>query len=81
MNTTQDYIQIIQSIIPKFKLELIELPLNDANVDSMDIVTLRVKFEKFIGEKIPNRAWLKFNSLSEIIQYCQSVKQLKIATN
>jgi len=78
MDKYQDYISIIQIIIPKFNPKSLELPLNEADVDSIDIVTIRVKLEKFIGEKISDRDWMKFKTLLEIVNYCQMIKDSKL---
>jgi acyl carrier protein len=81
MNSDQEYIQIIQSVISKFKPEQTGLSINDLDIDSIDMLTLRVKFEKFIDEKIPGTVWKKFKTFSEIIHYCQSVINQKSGKN
>ena len=69
----KNYIQIIQSIIPDFNAEQIALPFKELHIDSIDLVTIRVEFENLIGESISDTQWLNFNSLLEIVNYCQTI--------
>ncbi|MBK7882961.1 MAG: acyl carrier protein [Chitinophagaceae bacterium] len=70
MENTKAFINIIYSIIPDFNISLISTPLKNAEIDSIDLVTIRVEFEKILGKTISDNDWLNFNSLQDIIDYC-----------
>jgi probable biosynthetic protein (TIGR04098 family) len=66
----QVYLNRILSFIPEFKESDMNEPFRDARIDSIDLVAIRVEFESILGKKIPDEEWLKFESVSEIINYC-----------
>tara|TARA_B100000959_G_C14959635_1_gene615227 strand:+ start:194 stop:1309 length:1116 start_codon:yes stop_codon:yes gene_type:complete len=68
------YLEIIKSIIPSFEDEYINESFSNAGVDSIDLITIRVDFERIIEKEIPDRDWMTFNSLSEIINYCDNLR-------
>ncbi len=67
----EKYFTIIHEIIPEFKAEDTKLPFVAAAIDSIDLVTIRVEFEREIGKTIPDSQWMTFNKISDIIEYCQ----------
>ena len=68
----ENYIKLVQATITGLKAEDFERPFNDAGIESMDLVVLRVSFEKKFGRVIPASIWLNFTKISQIIAYYQS---------
>lgn len=46
------------------------LPFNRHNVDSFDLLTLRIEIEKLLGKGIADADWTGFNSFQDIFNYC-----------
>ncbi len=70
MNYKEDYINTVKTIIEGFDIKLLQSPLTSNVIDSIDLVTIRVDFEKMYGKPIPDSKWLDFNTLDEIIRFC-----------
>lgn len=70
MNYKEDYINAVKTIIEGFDTQLLQSPLTSNVIDSIDLVTIRVDFEKMYGKSIPDSKWLDFNTLDEIIRFC-----------
>lgn len=68
----EKYIELVNETIPGFKPEDIDKPFNMAGIESMDLVILRVSFEKKFLRIVPASVWLNFTSISQIINYYQS---------
>ena len=68
----EKYLKIIQEIVPAIKLEDTMLPFNIVGIDSIDLVTVRVEFEREIGKTIPDKKWMCFEKLFDIMEYCNS---------
>lgn len=64
------YLKIIQHVMPNITLNDINLPFNDLDIDSIDLVTMRVEFERYIGKTIPDLHWVHFKKIRDIIDYC-----------
>ena len=67
----EKYLEIVRSVLPHFKENNIEKSFKDNGLDSIDLVTIRVGFERLIGKTISDKDWIKFNSFYEIVQYCK----------
>lgn len=74
-----DYTKKIKSIIPDFDETLINAPFQAARIDSMDLLTIRVEFENLNGQAFSDNEWLEFESLSDIIIFCQNTVQQRKA--
>lgn len=72
------YIEILKQIIPNFTKEFLEIPFRDIGIDSIDLVTIRVQFEKVIKNEIQEQIWYSFKNFSEVINYCISIVPLPI---
>ena len=46
------------------------LPFNRHNVDSFDLLTLRIEIEKILGKNIGDGDWTGFRTFQEIFDYC-----------
>ena len=68
----EEYLSIIRKTIPTFKEEYLTMPIRNTGVDSIELVIIRVGFEKQFGNIIPDSKWTNFNTLSETIEYCEN---------
>ncbi|NQX90957.1 MAG: hypothetical protein HRT74_02255 [Flavobacteriales bacterium] len=66
-----NYIDIIQSVVPTFEKDQLTDSFADAGIDSIDLVTIRVEFERLRETPIPDRDWMTFNTFQEVINYCE----------
>ena len=66
-----EYLEIIKSVIPSFEDEHLNEPFSNVGVDSIDLVTIRVDFERKVEKTIPDRDWMTFTSFAEVINYCE----------
>lgn len=75
------YTEIIRSTLPDLEKVSLETSFQEAGIDSIDLLNIRVEFEGIIGRDFSDTEWLEFNSLADIIDYCQTVygdkKELK----
>ena len=66
----------ILKILSKIKPEITEnnlyLPLNETEINSIDLVVIRVALENHFKIEVPEDIWYKFKSLSEAITYLQN---------
>ncbi len=63
------YLQVIREVIPSFRLEDVDLSFNDAGIESMDLVMLRVSFEKNFKKPVPAALWLNFTRMRQLIDF------------
>jgi probable biosynthetic protein (TIGR04098 family) len=68
----QVFLDSIKTVIPSFSEEGLSLPFRDADVDSIDLVTIRVNLERILGRRIPDGDWLNFNNIGEVLSFCES---------
>lgn len=64
---------IINKILPNLKDEDFSVDFKYLAIDSIDLVSLRVEIENYIGRMIPNQDWLSFGKLDDIISYCEKI--------
>lgn len=62
-------IQIIQSATSDFQNEDIQTPFRELGIDSIDLVSIRVEIEKYIGYEIPESKWYEFKSFQDVIHH------------
>ncbi|NQU31860.1 MAG: acyl carrier protein [Bacteroidetes bacterium] len=65
----EEFLTMVQSVNPNFKLEDLDKPFNIAGIESMDLVVLRVSFEKKFGRVVPTSTWLNFTTILQIIEF------------
>ena len=68
------YLLLIKKINPDINTDKLDTPINDSGFDSLGLIELRVEFEKYVGFKFSDEQWSKFNTISEIIDYCSRNK-------
>jgi probable biosynthetic protein (TIGR04098 family) len=67
----EKYLQIIQQVVPSVSKEELEISPQDAGIDSIDLIAVRVALEKYIGSEIPNLEWNNFKTIREAIDFCE----------
>jgi probable biosynthetic protein (TIGR04098 family) len=70
MHTKEIYIKAIKNVIDGFTDDLLSTPIATSNIDSIDLVTVRVDIESIYGKAIPDSDWVNFKTLNEIVNYC-----------
>jgi len=73
----KNFIESVKSILPTFKETDAAKPFRDAGIDSIDLVAIRVDFERLIGTVIPDSDWLEFETISEVFEYCSTKKTVE----
>lgn len=68
----KQYLSIIQSVLPSFTEQLLEAPVKETEIDSLDIVVIRVAIEKHFGFEISDKEWYQFTTLAEALSYFHS---------
>lgn len=69
MITLKRYLHILQKEIPSLTEKDLTIPLNQAGIDSLDLVVLRVALEKYFNYHVPDTNWYEFNTLNEALIY------------
>lgn len=72
----EKYLKIIQAVVPEISEANVKQPFNDLGIDSIDLVTIRVEFEREIGKIIPDSKWLCFENIHDIVDYCNNHKNI-----
>ena len=65
----KQYLFIIQSVLPSFTEQLLEAPVKETEIDSLDIVVIRVAIEKYFGFEVSDKEWYQFTTLAEALSY------------
>jgi len=66
------YFNLVKSIVHDIEPSMINVPITDTHIDSMDLLTIRVELENMIGKQIPDPQWVRFNTLNEIFEFCET---------
>ena len=61
---------IVQKLLPTLTDQNYTDEFRTLNIDSIDLVSLRVEIENRLGKMIPNKEWLSFSNLQDILTYC-----------
>lgn len=62
---------LIHKLLPDLTAENYSEDFHNLNIDSIDLVSLRVETENKLGKMIPNLDWLSFKTLNDILKYCE----------
>lgn len=63
---------IVQKLLPTLTEENYADEFRNLKIDSIDLVSLRVEVENKLGKMIPNKEWLSFNNLQDVLNYCDA---------
>jgi len=66
----QQYIEAVKKIIPDFSDTDTRLAFADVPIDSMDLASIRVAFERMAARPIPDSDWVSFETIDQIVLYC-----------
>lgn len=69
MITLKRYLHILQKEISSLTEKDLTIPPNQAGIDSLDLVVLRVAIEKYFNFHVPDTSWYEFNTLNEALIY------------
>lgn len=61
---------IVQKLLPTLTEENYGDEFRNLKIDSIDLVSLRVEVENKLGKMIPNKEWLLFRNIQNILEYC-----------
>jgi len=75
----RNYIDLIKTIVPEFEPVQTKETFSDIGVDSIDLVAVRVEFERSLGTTISDKDWTSFRSFSDIIEYADSPGEKTVA--
>ncbi len=65
----EQFLNLIKEVVPAFSKEDLYLPVRDANIDSLDLVVIRVALEKHFGFEISDIEWYQFQTLTEALTF------------
>ncbi|HEY3371644.1 MAG TPA: Pnap_2097 family protein [Prolixibacteraceae bacterium] len=65
----KQYLKILQREIPKVSEEDLYTPIINTDIDSLDLVVLRVALEKHFNLEVTDILWYQFQTLAEAIEY------------
>lgn len=68
-----NYLQMIQSIVPAVQTSDFASSFNTLGIDSFDLLTIRVEYERSLGRDIPDRTWVEFRTFADLNAYCDSL--------
>lgn len=69
-----EYLHIIQKELPTISEEDLVTPIRQTNLDSLDIVAIRITLEKHFGIEISDVVWYQYQTLSEALEYFHNNK-------
>lgn len=67
------YYHRIKELLPGISESDLERPVQEGNIDSIDLVCIRALLEKRVGE-LPDGVWNRFNTIQEAMAYCQEME-------
>lgn len=71
----KQYLHIIQKELPTVSEEDLIIPIRQTNIDSLDIVVIRVTLEKHFGIEVSDAVWYQYKTLSEALEYFHTNKK------
>jgi len=66
-------LQIVQAVAPSITDANLSQPFDDIDIDSFDLLTIRVDLERTFAHDIPDSAWVEFRSFADIGRYFDGV--------
>lgn len=77
----KQYLHIIQKELPSVSEEDLIIPIRKTNIDSLDIVVIRVTLEKHFGIEVSDAVWYQYQTLSEALEYFHTNKKENIESD
>lgn len=71
----KQYLNIIQRELSSVTEADLYLPIKETNIDSIDIVVIRVALEKYFNHVVSDSTWYNFQTLSEGLEYFHRTSQ------
>jgi acyl carrier protein len=68
------YLHILQKEISKISEGDLCVPIKDLDIDSLDLVVLRVALERYLEIEIPDVIWFKCQTLADALEYLHKSK-------
>jgi len=65
----KQYLHILQNANSKISEVDLYLPIKNTNIDSLEMVVLRVALEKYFKFEIPDVIWFNYQTLAEALEY------------
>jgi probable biosynthetic protein (TIGR04098 family) len=65
------YLNMLSASIPNLEERNLGHPFEELGVDSFDLISIRVDFERHLGAEIPDAVWLNLKSFAELIAYVE----------
>jgi len=73
------YLHILKQEISRISENDLYQPIKQTDIDSIDLVVIRVSLEKYFGVEVPDNKWFNFNTLFEALEYFdKNKKKVKI---
>lgn len=72
-----DFYSIVKKIISDFEESHMTRTFTDLDVDSFDLLTLRVSIEQEMGISIPDPQWVEFKAFRDIFNFCNKANEKK----
>lgn len=70
------YLHILKQDISRITENDLYQPIKQTDIDSIDLVVIRVSLEKYFGLEVPDNIWFSFNTLLEALEYFDNNKSL-----
>ncbi len=70
------YLQLIQNDFPLITEEDLYIPISQTNIDSLDLIVIRVSLEKYFGTGVPDTIWYQYQTLAEALEYFHKNKKV-----
>ncbi len=68
----KQYLHVIQNELPSVTEDDLNIPIKQVNIDSLDIIVIRVTLEKYFGIEVSDATWCQYETLSEALEYFHS---------
>jgi len=70
------YLYIINNKIPNIKKEDLKISIENLNIDSLDLIVIRVSLEKYFGIELQDNIWYNFKTLNDALKYFHKNKTI-----
>ena len=74
----EDFIKIVQKVVPRFNMDKLQTPFRELGIDSLDLVAIRVEIDKNIGHEISENKWYEFETFQDVIIHIGTQKEFSL---